>query len=241
MLDPLAAFVFSLTTAFALTVDVCVYAVAAFVARPRPRDARRFAFEVGVAHAAFLSLGALAAEGMSRALGSDLVVDVVASVALLVVLRGAWIRARNGPAEEADEAKADALSWFTAFALSVDAFLLGPTANEFAAGSTVGARLALSATIFVLVFAFAWTYASFAKVLNRWFFSRAEGGTAFLIASAAEIIVFSVFLADAAFAAFAHAGSPIGDGGARLIGAGFGFVLFIVARCGARASREVEP
>lgn len=246
MPDPLGAFVFVISTAFALTVDVGLYAMAIFATAPRPRDALRFAFEVGIAHAALLAAGALTAEAMLRALGSDLAVDIAAGVALLVVLRGAFLRARvgSGAAREPDaddrsaKPTASSFSWLTAIALSIDAFLVGPAAREYALAYAVGEKLVFLAAVGVAVTAFAYGYASVARSWNARYLARVDGGLAFAVASAAEIIVFAVFFADAVFRALAHARIVLGVGAARGIGALLGVALFVLARRGVSGIRE---
>lgn len=207
MVDALRIWGFALPTAFALSVDVGLYAIVRFATSARPQHAVRFGIEVGVAHAVLLAAGALLADGLGHAIGSDFLVDVVATLALLVVLAGAVRRARDPSLEGepiADPSRA--VSWFTAFALSIDAFLIGPAADDFLTAASVAERVAVLGSILLGVSVFAFGYASFAKTLRSQLASRHDLGSnlAYQIAGALEIVVFSVFTTDAALRALEH-------------------------------------
>jgi hypothetical protein len=250
----LALIGFALSTGFALTVDVGLYSIVHFATTNGARTALRFAIEIATAHAVFLVVGALSAEFIAHSLGSDVLVDAVSAIALLVVLRGAFGRAMEGPhAEAGDEAPTAhpnaGVVWFTAFALSLDALLVSPSVDEFVGDVSTIARLYALALLFLGVFVFSFVYAAFSKrlralVLDPTAESRRRRN--FLsIASAAELGVFSMFFAEGVFGVFEHlvTKEPVAPVIRRVSGFAFGLVLFSIARFRARrmdALRELS-
>ncbi len=259
MLDPGTLAVYAVSTGFALTVDVGVYAVVHFAAAERPRGALRFALEIAVAHSVFLVLGALSAVALGRTLGNDFVVDALSAIALSIVRRRAFRRARAGApldpaatreasvppiaAATAATSATSVIGWFTAFALSFDALLVAPGASEFLGNAPAQTRMFALTLVGASILAFSWLYATFARRLRDLIRGGRSGetarGRALSIAGAAELVVFSVFLCDAVSRMLEH--TPLGRPTAELAPAAAGVTLGIALFAFARRSSSESP
>lgn len=202
---PLLAFAAS--TGFALTVDVGVYSLARFAIRPAGGTVLRFAFEVGVAHAILLALGASVAIGLEAALDLDFVVDLLALILLTFVLVGVARRRPTFGGDDSGHAKpSPALSWLAAFALSLDALLVAPAANGLLAEESPNTRWMALAAIFLAIFGFTALYAGGASSLRRMLFSKSAANAYRLlwVAHLAELLVFCSLWATSALKSIEH-------------------------------------
>lgn len=202
---PLLAFAAS--TGFALTVDVGVYSLARFAIRPAGGTVLRFAFEVGVAHAVLLALGASVAIGLEAALDLDFVVDLLALILLTFVLIGVARRRPTFGEDEASPTKASAaLSWLAAFALSLDALLVAPAANGLLSEESSRTRWLALFAVFLAIFGFTALYAGGASTLRRMLFSKSASNAYRLlwIAHLAELFVFCSLWATSALKSIEH-------------------------------------
>jgi hypothetical protein len=238
---------FGVSTGFALSVDVGLYAVARFATARRRPHVGRFAFEVALAHAILLALGAGITVFVADVLGNDLVVDLAAAAALAVVVLAAVRRARDGHLED-DAALGDpgaSFALFTAFALSLDALLVAPGADEFLNRAAPGSRPLALALVFLAVFGFAAIYAASAARLREVLFAGSNGaprpGWILATAMMVELCVFSTFLTDAVARAMEHlADERLSALATVLAGVTVGLSLFAVARLTRRRGAAVE-
>jgi hypothetical protein len=227
---------FSIATAAALSVDVCLYSIARFGAGHDAGSAFRFGNEVGIAHCVLLVLGAGSAIVLGNTLGSDAIVDALSVLALGYVLWGAFHRARAGLTITPSDEPSRSLSWFTAFALSIDGFLVGPAIDELVAPRGNFARVFVLGLMFLTITALATTLAATSRRLReRLLRNRRDGAVdpgPLAFASAAELCVFTVFVTDGVVRLVAHLKPSISCDPllARFGGAVVGLLLFFVAR-----------